>query len=192
MATEKPGEISDPKALRALAHPLRWKLLKLVDEEETATATRCAEVVGESVASCSYHLNMLAKYDFLEQVPGPGREKPWRVTNRNQNWSRAGHDLEGTLAAEAASEAFLQQEFEQLRDRMRLATDTGDWAEVTGLAGLSCVVTAEEAKALRAELMALLTRYDSRIDNPAERPEGARPVRFFLATSVAPPRPPRD
>jgi hypothetical protein len=44
---------ADPKTLRALAHPLRWRLIDLIDSEATATATRCAEILGESVASCS-------------------------------------------------------------------------------------------------------------------------------------------
>ena len=73
----------DPRALRALAHPLRWRLIDLIDSESTATATRCAEVLGESVASCSYHLGILGKYGYLELVPGQaGKEKPWRLASR--------------------------------------------------------------------------------------------------------------
>ena len=85
----------DPKALRALAHPLRWQLLDLLGSEETATATRCAEVLGESVASCSYHLGMLAKYGYIEEVPGrTGREKPWRLASTRQDLGLAGLDTE--------------------------------------------------------------------------------------------------
>ncbi len=88
MPDQKEPLISDPKRLRALAHPLRWKLIDLIDSEQTATATRCAEVLGESVASCSYHLNMLAKYDYVEQaLGGQGREKPWRLVSRGQSFT---------------------------------------------------------------------------------------------------------
>jgi predicted transcriptional regulator len=81
MTENLPGRITDPKALRALSHPTRWKLIELLGLERTATATRCAEFTGESVASCSYHLNMLAKYGFVEQAEGgTGREKPWKLT----------------------------------------------------------------------------------------------------------------
>jgi len=40
------GARPDPEglALRALAHPLRWKLIDLLGSEGSATATRCAEV----------------------------------------------------------------------------------------------------------------------------------------------------
>ncbi|XVV05309.1 helix-turn-helix domain-containing protein [Actinosynnema sp. CA-248983] len=62
--------IKDPKALRALAHPFRWKLIMLLAAEGPRTATQCAEATGESVAGCSYHLNTLAKYGFVGEVPG--------------------------------------------------------------------------------------------------------------------------
>src|SRR5207248_1770299 len=58
--------------LRALAHPLRWKLFDIVFREGTATATRCAELTGESGASCSYHLNILGKYGYIEQLTRSG------------------------------------------------------------------------------------------------------------------------
>src|ERR1700735_2798818 len=100
------GLAPDPKALRALAHPLRWQLIDLVGSEGTVTATRCAEVLGESVANCSYHLGILGKYGYIELVPGQsGKEKPWRLASRDQNLAPAGPDAEGELAAEAAAAA---------------------------------------------------------------------------------------
>ena len=95
-------------ALRALAHPLRWKLIDLLGTEESATATRCAEVLGESVPSCAYHLGILAKYGYIELVPGhTGREKPWRLASYEQDLSGEGLGTDGELAAEAATDAFL-------------------------------------------------------------------------------------
>src|ERR1700684_3469087 len=92
----------DPKALRALAHPLRWQLIDLIGSEGTATATRCAEVLGESVARCSYHLGMLAKYGDIEEVLArTGGEKPWRLISERQDLSSTGLDSEGQLASEA-------------------------------------------------------------------------------------------
>ncbi len=79
--------------LRALAHPLRWKLFDIVGREGTATATRCAELTGESVASCSYHLGMLGKYGYVEQVPGSGKERPWRSISLRQDLSAPGPEL---------------------------------------------------------------------------------------------------
>ena len=71
--------ITDPQRIRALTHPLRLELMDVLAEEGAATATRCAELTGESVASCSFHLRMLAKYGYIEPAERTGREKPWRL-----------------------------------------------------------------------------------------------------------------
>src|SRR5690606_31380155 len=77
--------ISDPGRIRALAHPLRLELLDHLRDVGEATATECAAQVGESVASCSFHLRMLAKYGFLERAERRGKEKPWRVVGEGSS-----------------------------------------------------------------------------------------------------------
>src|SRR6202167_6386647 len=74
-------QISDPKAIRALAHPLRLDLLELLTAGCPATAAQCGRVLGVSQASCSFHLRQLAKYGLVEDA-GAGsdrRERRWRV-----------------------------------------------------------------------------------------------------------------
>lgn len=174
--------IRDPKRLRALAHPLRWRLLTLIDDEGTATATRCAEVLGESVASCSYHLNMLAKYDYVEEAPAQGREKPWRLTRRDQSFGAEGLSLEGELAREAAVEAFLEVEFASLRVRMRAHTRQPEaWRKATRLSSNTVYLTAAELAELAERFEALLDRFTDRWDDPELRPDGARQVRVFTS-----------
>ena len=175
--------------LRALAHPLRWKLLDAVFREGTATATRCAELTGESVASCSYHLNILGKYGYLELVPGPGKEKPWRHTDLRQDLSAPGQDLEDELASEAATEAFLEHEFARLRTwRRRLDAGPGEWQQASGLGGSTMWVSAAELGQIKDEMMAILHRYTERSQDPALRPAAARMSRVFFYTAVSPPQ----
>ncbi len=57
--------LSDPKAMRALAHPVRMGLLEILAVTETVTATQASEVLGESPANCAFHLRPLAKYGFV-------------------------------------------------------------------------------------------------------------------------------
>src|SRR5258708_10398512 len=72
--------ITDPKALRALAHPIRMSLIGLLRTEGPLTATRAAELLGESSASCSFHLRQLAQYGMAEEAPGGQRtERPWQA-----------------------------------------------------------------------------------------------------------------
>jgi DNA-binding transcriptional ArsR family regulator len=71
--------VTDPRALRALAHPLRLTLLDLLDREGELTATRAAELTGESSANCSFHLRQLGKREFIEPAEAADRrERPWR------------------------------------------------------------------------------------------------------------------
>jgi Helix-turn-helix domain len=187
------GAPPDPRALRALAHPLRWKLIDLLGSETTATATRCAEVLGESVASCSYHLGILGKYGYTELVGGQqGREKPWRLASLRQDLSPPGLDLEGALAAEAATEVFLDHELARLKDRLRHRDlEPEPWRQASRMLGVSTWMTVAELQEATDQLMHILNRHAPRDEDPAARPEGAREVRLFAATSVRPPVTPR-
>jgi Helix-turn-helix domain len=190
--SDEPASRPRALALRALAHPLRWKLIDLVGSEGSATATRCAEVLGESVASCSYHLGILAKYGYIELVPGqPGKEKPWRLTSPDQDIGPDGLDPEEVMAAEAASEAFLEHEMARMKERMRrLGLEPAPWQQASRMEGATTWMTAEELQDVRDQLTLLLTRYRERASDPSLRPPGSREVRLFGATSVAPPIPP--
>ena len=180
-------QITDPKRLKALAHPLRWKLIDVLSINDTATATQCAAAVGESVASCSYHLNMLAKYGFVEQAEGgQGREKPWRLLERDQSYTHEGMDTEGVLAAEAATEALLEHEFQRAREYLRGHDAEPDrWRSVGGLTGLLSFLTADEANRLRDDVNALFDRYRGRAE-AQDRPSGSRPVRFQMISFAIP------
>jgi hypothetical protein len=178
---------TDPKALRALAHPLRWKLIDLIGSETTATATRCAEVLGESVASCSYHLGMLAKYGYIEVVPERGgREKPWRLTTPDQDLRPPGLDVEGELAAEAAFEVFLDHETERTKDRTRRAgVEPEPWQPA--VLGTTTWLTEAEFTAVKQQLTAILEQFSARAGDASQRPQAGREVRLFFAASAAPP-----
>ncbi len=178
----------DALALRALAHPVRWKLIDVLGSERSATATRCAEVIGESVASCSYHLGILAKYGYIELVPGQaGREKPWRLTSYRQDLSSEGLGVEGELAAEAATEAFLDHELARTKDRLRRRSmEPAEWREASMMLGSTMYVTAGELREISQQLALIAQRHSDRLTDPSRRPAGAREARVFFASSVAP------
>jgi predicted transcriptional regulator len=52
--------LTDPRALRALAHPIRMSLVGMLRVHGPLTATKAADLLGESSASCSFHLRQLA------------------------------------------------------------------------------------------------------------------------------------
>jgi hypothetical protein len=194
IVTDDQAAAQNAKALRALAHPLRWHLIDLLGSEGTATATRCAQVLGESVASCSYHLGILAKYGFIELVPDQaGKEKPWRLASYQQNLSPSWLDDETALAAVAATEAFLDHELVRMKQRLRrLGAEPEAWRTASLLSGVSTWMTAAELAAVSEDLQRVIDRHDGRAEDPALRPPGAREVRLLVSASVAPPLPPAD
>src|SRR5579859_969739 len=77
-----PYKLTDPKMMRALAHPARWDIWAHLVLHGSGTATECAEVAGLSPSACSYHLRTLQRYGFIEEdraSAANGRERPWRA-----------------------------------------------------------------------------------------------------------------
>jgi DNA-binding MarR family transcriptional regulator len=177
---------TDPKGLRALAHPLRWKLLDLLGSEGSATATRCAQVLGESVPSCAYHLGMLAKYGYVEQVPDrEGREKPFRLTSYQQQLKPDGDDLASQLAGEATVDVFLDHELARTKSRQRSGSaEPAGWRPV--IEGTTNWLTQAEFEAVIQHMRSLVEQNLERLTDVSARPEGAREVRLFFTASVAP------
>lgn len=189
--------ISDPTAIRALAHPTRLALLDILTGEGQATATRCAQLSGQSVASCSFHLRTLARHGFIEAVPGPGREKPWRLTSLRQRIGRDG-DEEVRAAGAAFEEFFLGHEFDRIRAWLRHRDEEpAAWRDASVLGGATLWLTAPELAEIAAEVNAVIqarvdrvpadrVRADRAADDRAadDRAAERRPVRLFVATSV--------
>lgn len=109
----------DPAALRALAHPLRLRILDLLSTRGTLTASKLGEIVGESSGSTSYHLRQLEKHGLVREVEGKGtaRERWWERTPGG--FSIAMSDQESP-AAQATAEA-VNLEFLRLRSERSLA-----------------------------------------------------------------------
>jgi len=183
---------TDPASIRALAHPLRLRILAILDDEGEVTATRCAEVTGESVASCSFHLRMLAKYGYVEPAERRGKERPWRSVGRGRQ-TRFDPDVPESLhAAGAVAGLVLDQEADRVRAWLAAApAEDPQWLLASTMSGASFYATREELDALAREVEALTDRFAGRWDDPSLRPEGARPARLFAVVNADPPQDPR-
>lgn len=76
-----PTRITDPKAVAAITHPLRMRLLGELSRRGTARAVDLAAAVDEPANSVSFHLRQLARYGLIEENPDRaenGRERWWR------------------------------------------------------------------------------------------------------------------
>jgi DNA-binding transcriptional ArsR family regulator len=178
MAFERPRQITDPLAMRAMAHPVRLALMMALNDAGTLTATEAAERVGESPSSCSFHLRQLAKYGFVEEAPGgKGRQRPWRAVEVGFSISDVHEDPETALAAGALARVVSERWLERARvglERRKYLPE--EWRRSTGFDEMTLYVTPEEMRALNEEILEILFRYRERIEDPAKRPEGSRPV----------------
>ena len=173
--------VADPLALRAIAHPKRLALLDLLLVEGTATATRCAQVLGDSPSSWSFHLRTLARYKLVEEAPGGvGRRRPWRLASLGQSWSNLGVDPESRQAADELDQVFVQREVAGILTWLRARRAYPEqWQRAAHVVGVIAYLTPEELSELGEALGRLLHRRGDRLTDPARRPKGARLVRLL-------------
>jgi Helix-turn-helix domain len=181
--------LTDPKAIRALAHPVRWALLEALGQAGTLTATQASEMLSESPANCAFHLRTLAKYGFVEEAGGGrGRERPWRQTYDGMSLQTTPDD---PPAMRAAAQTLNQVWTDRMLTRaQRSLTSPAAWpeplADSLGAMASREYVTAEEARELFTEIQQVFDRLfiqDKRSTerrDPKLRPADAIPVEFML------------
>ncbi|MEU6203486.1 helix-turn-helix domain-containing protein [Micromonospora musae] len=181
-------KLTDPKALRGYAHPLRMALLGLLRAHGPMTATQAAEQLGESVPNCSFHLRQLAKYGLAERSPGAdARERPWRATALATSWDDDSDDPQVRAATDelnAAQLALYTRRAEEFL--LRRADESAAWRAVTGFSDQSLYVTADELAELTRRLDEVLSEYDDRILDPSRRPTDARRVSLIQLAVLSP------
>ena len=171
-------ELTDPRALRGLAHPTRMRLVGLLRREGPLTATRAGELLGESSGSCSFHLRQLAKYGMVEEAGGGhGREKPWRATARSTSWPKLTDSPEMTAATQLFTTVVADRYLALMREWIAASPDEpAEWREAAQLGDSILYLTADELAQLGRDMEALVEPYAERVPRPEARPPGARPV----------------
>lgn len=172
--------VTDPRALRALAHPIRLSLLSLLRTEGPLTATKAAERIGESSASCSFHLRQLSKYGLVEEASGGhGRERPWRATTMFTDVPGIADDAESSAAADLFRSIVLDRYFTNASRWLEAkAGEPEEWQQAAQFNDHMLYVTAAELESLHERIWALLDAYSDRNVDPELRPDQSRLVNF--------------
>jgi predicted transcriptional regulator len=171
--------LTDPRALRAYAHPTRMALMALLRRDGPQTATRAASAIGESVASCSFHLRQMAKYGLVEEAGGGrGREKPWQATAMFTDWDPADSADPVAAAAAQAMQLALAEQYFELTARWLAAQpgEPAEWREAAQFGDTLLHLTAAELRDLGDQMQALVRPYLGRLGDAASRPGDSRPV----------------
>src|SRR3954452_24894891 len=103
--------LDDPRDVKALSHPLRVRILAIL-EERTASPVQLADQLGASLGVVSYHVRTLARLGLVKLVrPTPVRgavEHQYRAKPRppiaDEGWGAA-----APVAKQAYLSSFLQQ-----------------------------------------------------------------------------------
>lgn len=173
--------LTDPRALRALAHPTRLALVGLLRTEGPLTATRAAELLGESSASASFHLRQLAKYGLVEVAPGgQGRERPWQATTMFTSVPEVTDSPELAAASGLFRSVVADRYFDSLLRWLEVRQDDPEeWQQAAQFGDTFLHVTAEELAELGERVQALMDPYLDRQEHPELRPPGARLVAYL-------------
>lgn len=180
----RPGErVVDAESLKALAHPLRVRLVDALSTYGPATASGLAERLGESSGATSYHLRQLARHGFVREVEGRGtaRERWWeRVPVSLQLGSK---ETRATPAGRAANRLvtreFISTRQNLLRDYIESESEVDDeWSDAATISLLNLHLTAEQLAEVSARLDALVAEFRERW--VGETPPGSRPVQIQI------------
>ena len=177
-------QVDDVRALRALAHPLRNRLLGLLRLHGPSTATLLGARVGESSGSTSYHLRQLAAYGFVEELPGhgTGRERWWQARHRMTSWradqvaaQEGGDEVQEEMTRlQVAGHARVLDAWLDQREQLDPA-----WTAAASVNDYALRLTPAQARALADELEGVLDRWLE--DHPAAEPaEGSELVSVLL------------
>jgi DNA-binding MarR family transcriptional regulator len=176
--------ITDPQAMRAMAHPARIGIIEhLSTTGAMVTATEMAGLVGLSPSATSYHLRELAKYGLVEQAPsrGDARERVWRSTSSGWTVGSDADEPDVRAAELALVDVYLTRDFARLRDWFaRQHEEPKDWREASALMGQILLVTADELRQVNEAVREVLAPYRRR--DRADAPADARPVAVHYAT----------
>jgi DNA-binding transcriptional ArsR family regulator len=178
-------QISDPTAIRALAHPLRLDLLKVLGAHGSATAAQCGRALGASQASCSFHLRQLAKYGLVEDA-GPGsdrRERRWRVPQLDTRLTVRIADGSDAVVRRRIHRLTVEQEMQAILDYSERPDGASpEWRHKAGIVTWMAALSPEDAADIKEKWIALLAPYIARARAAGhDLQPGQQLVRCFMA-----------
>lgn len=146
--------VTDPATLRALAHPLRQRILMELSVRRALRAADLAEIVGEPANAVSYHLRSLAKAGLLVEAPELARD------SRDRVWTLA--HPEGVYVPpspdDSTPDIFTEQFLAWVRD-MVMEKVPEDPRAVRGRYTGAALLTRDEARDMFLEIAEVLERW---------------------------------
>lgn len=175
---EKKVEITDPTAIRALAHAARLEVIsELYSTQVSRTATELAAQTGLTPSAMSYHLRALQKWGIVVPAATAGDA-------RERRWQAAGTDFSINSGGGVASPEFAVLDLEldayrrrvnayaRARDERRKRGEPADGPSSVVLASNLLYLTPAQRAELNNKLFDLLKDYE--LEDPDHIPEGTQ------------------
>lgn len=170
-------EITDPKAIRALAHSARLEVIsELYSTQLSRTATELAAQTGLTPSAMSYHLRALQKWGIVVPAGGSGdaRERRWKAAGTDFTINSGGGPARpGFAVLDLQLDAFRRRAraYAQARDRLRHNGGPAEAPTAVVLASSLLYLTREQQAELTERLCSLLSEYE--LEDPHRIPAGA-------------------
>jgi DNA-binding transcriptional ArsR family regulator len=151
--------LTDPRAIRAIAHGARQQVIDELYGGSVLTATEAAQICGLSPSAMSYHLRALEKWGIVvrDDPSGDGRERPWRAGANDLSVGR----VDGTSGASMrqAANAVVSTFMVGLNQTVEHFVDKEPEAKGAQLSHGRLYLTDAEAAAMNQELDELIQRH---------------------------------
>lgn len=173
--------VTDPQAMRALAHPVRLAALTFLQRNGPMTATQLSPHVGATPSVTSWHLRHLATFGLVMdadpgEVRGDGRQRYWKAAARGFSFQHGDESHAAMRMLTAQLEETAHQQADRWWAETEPALDT-TWRRLAGLSNTGVRLTAAELGKLQHDIDELLGEYVRRAD--ADIPADARWVRVL-------------
>ncbi len=182
------ANVHDPTVLRAIAHPLRNRILGELSAQGPLRAADLSQELGVPANQASFHLRQLAKYGLVEDAVGEGRDRRdrvWRLV-QEEGLSLDLGELEKQPGGAAAAAVFRSQSAAWAHVVVDAAYTSDKEPEVfRSITEQTLRLTKDEARELGGELNDVLQGW-------ARRTRGRDPSRqTYLLLSMLQPLPER-
>jgi predicted ArsR family transcriptional regulator len=187
--TAVPSRVEDPRILRAIAHPVRNRILGELSAAGHLRAADVAEVLGIPANQASFHLRQLAKYGLVEPAPElarDGRDRVWRPVHEHgltlelsaMEKGPGGKEAVAVWRRQAAAvaKAAIDRAYATRTTREVHVMISDDWIRLTKA----------EAKELAEELLALQGRWQDRSQEVADDGKERRTYHVMKVVQPAP------
>jgi DNA-binding transcriptional ArsR family regulator len=160
--------LTSAKQMRALAHPLRLRILGELRVGGPRTVGALCDVFDEAPGTLSYHLGKLAEFGFVEEAPelaADRRERWWRSAHEFTEVNPAGPDA--PTAERRASAAVRHQVVDVYAATLHRVIDGEEeqprqWVQAAAFDDTVAFLTADELAEASAELRAVAEKWHAR------------------------------